>query len=189
MLRKCHLALMLVVLGCASRLARADDPGSARAQDAADIILRCRKACAGPNTDLDVTVERQRGTWQVTSAKLASLRVGESDGRQLAAFRSLRSLEIIASGEVAPGAARELAGLPRLRCLIIRGNLSDAGLSAVSHLQELEELDLSMVRSGDEPLTLDGVSHLAGLSGLRRLRMPVELGMLPYIIRLKALEE
>jgi Leucine-rich repeat (LRR) protein len=135
---------------------------------------------------LDCTLEWRRGSTSLFQCRsLKSLFVNRYDGRDLAAFgplTSLESLAILNAPIVTLEGLSELKGLRRLRLANLKRLKSLAGLERLS---ALEEIDI------DTCPRIDSIEQLSGLSQLRKLYLNNlgELGTLSPLSGLRGLEE
>ena len=102
----------------------------------------------------------------LTNLRELVVRQAAIDGRALAPFRQLRSLDVTLTRTNDAG-LRNVAGMTRLRRLWAGDTaITDNGLEALSRLEALEDLDLH----GTE-ITDAGLLHLKGLVRLRKLNL------------------
>jgi len=153
------ILVMLMLCACAP----------AQAGDAADVLRRCREACA--NVSDCVTLERKEGSWRVSEVSLVSERkeVTDSDLQPLTGLGTLDSLHISTvwggGGRITEEGIKKLAAFQNLRRLALRCGLPNTALASIGSLQELEELNL-----GDcGGIKDEGLVCLQTLPRLRRL--------------------
>jgi Leucine-rich repeat (LRR) protein len=132
-----------------------------RGDDAADALLASRTAFLNVHDTVQVTFERQHGTWRVAAVHPFAGRTALDIGK-LVALPGLATVEF--RGVIAQG-MEELVELRSLRRLVAPRNLTESGLKAISRLPRLEDLDLSELKLPSEKF----LAPLQNCGSLRRL--------------------
>jgi Leucine-rich repeat (LRR) protein len=162
---------------------------SSRADDAADVLKRCREACENLSSQGTVDVERKDGAWRVSRLNVYGEHMTDSDIAQAAALATLDILNLYGRGRFTAAGIEKLQTLKSLRQLsLVVWPLTAADLAAVSTLKGLEELDLAYEGNSDADFV-----YLEGLTNLRRLNVEHSRRLtdsgLKHIKGLKNLEE
>lgn len=149
------------------------DDGGEKTGDAKPVAVGDRISETGRRQQSTIAKLRQAGwtveTNGVEEALLAALEdaaVGKETGRLLVELQTLEEIRLWDCADADDRLVNQLAGLPRLRILAVRGgDLTDGCLDGLSRLPKLESLNLG----GSAAVTGVGVAGLLAAGRLKRL--------------------
>ena len=159
-------------------------PAVAEGSDSLSLLDGIKRDFAERRSDVALTLRKSEGTWKATEMRVI-LRANEPVVGPKTDLRDLEAVSVSSTEEVSAAQVKSVAGLPRLRRLVLDAGLTEAVLSEVSAVDGLQDVDLCDL--GHNRFQSPGLQKLARLKNLRKMRLALAGFEQPVLNGLKML--